>query len=31
MARTNGVNKSKAIRDYFKLHKKAKPRKWSMP
>ena len=25
MAKTNGVNKSKAIRDYFKSHKKAKP------
>jgi hypothetical protein len=25
MAKTNGVNKSKAIRGYYKLHKKAKP------
>ncbi len=25
MAKRNGVNKSKAIRDYYKLHKKAKP------
>lgn len=25
MAKTNGVNKSQAIRDYFKAHKKAKP------
>ena len=25
MAKKNGVNKSKAIRDYFKSHKKAKP------
>jgi hypothetical protein len=25
MAKKNGVNKSKAIRDYYKLHKTAKP------